>query len=240
LTCLTAPVLALGLTVVLFFFSVRTPAQPPAAPGQRQGTDSTARSADDVIARFRREWSAEKDHMRPLADRGWKTRTAALQGLVQLGPKAVTPLVRALDDGDDEMRVFAAQVLGFVGDARVALRLERTLAEDKVPAARLYAADSLGMIGGLQPKPLFERIEAEDPNKDVRTHMRFALERKGEALPEKVRENLGGFDLQRLDTAEVGMPAPDFTLTDALGQSYRLSDFRGKKAVVLLFIYGDT
>jgi HEAT repeat protein len=232
--------MALGLSVVLFLFSDPAPAQPPAGLSQRQGTDSTAPSADEVIARFRQEWKAEKGHMRPLDDRGWKARMTALKGLVRLGPEAVAPLVRALDDEDAELRVFAAHALGFVGDARAAKRLERTLAEDQAPAARLHAADSLGMIGGLPPKPLFERIEAQNSSKDVRAHMRFALERKGEALPEKMRENLRDYDLTRLDTAEVGKTAPDFTLTDALGQSYRLSDFRGKKAVVLLFIYGDT
>jgi HEAT repeat protein len=175
------------LSVILFLCSGRAPAQPPTDPRQRRGTDSNATSADLVIARFRREWSAEKGHMRPLDDRGWKARVTALQALVRLGPEAVAPLVRALDDADDELRVFAAQALCFVGDARVAERLERTLAEDKNPAARLHAADSLGMIGGLRPNPLFERIEAEDPNKDVRAHMRFALERKGGALQGKVR-----------------------------------------------------
>jgi HEAT repeat protein len=164
----------------------------------------------------------------------------AMKELAGLGAAAVPTLVRALDDADAEIRVFAAQALGLLGDARAAKRLERTLAEDKVPAARLYAADSLGMLGGLRPQPLFERIEAEDPNKDVRAHMRFALERKGEAVPETVRDKLRGFNLARLDTATVGTTAPDITLTDALGQSYRLSDFRGKKTVLLLFIYGDT
>jgi HEAT repeat protein len=178
--------------------------------------------------------------MRPQDDGGWKARMRAMKDLAGLGAAPVPTLVRCLDDADTEIRVFAAQALGFLGDARAAKRLERTLAEDQVPTARLYAADSLGMIGGLRPKPLFERIEAEDPNKDVRAHMRFALERKGEALPETVHADLRGFDLTRLDTAEIGRTAPDFTLTDALGQSYRLSDFRGKKAVVLIFIYGDT
>lgn len=235
------PRAAAGLSIVLLFlFSGVAPAQQSAASGRRGGGDGTASSANDIIARFRRDWSNEKGHMRPLGDRGWKARVTALQGLVRLGPEAVAPLVGALDDGDDELRVFAAQGLGFVGEAGVVGRLERTLAEDKAPAARLYAADSLGMFGGLRPKPLFERIQADDPNKDVQAHMRFALERKGDALPVKVREELGGYDLSRLDTAEVGKAAPDFTLTDPLGRRYRLSDFRGKKVVVLLFIYGDT
>jgi len=33
----------------------------------------------------------------------------------------------------------------------------------------------------------------------------------------------------------VGQPAPDFTLNDQNGHSVRLSDFRGKKSVVLAF-----
>jgi len=34
---------------------------------------------------------------------------------------------------------------------------------------------------------------------------------------------------------KVGDPAPDFALTDTEGQTVRLSDFRGKKTVVLAF-----
>jgi len=33
----------------------------------------------------------------------------------------------------------------------------------------------------------------------------------------------------------VGQPAPDFTLNDQNGHPVRLSDFRGKKSVVLAF-----
>jgi peroxiredoxin Q/BCP len=34
---------------------------------------------------------------------------------------------------------------------------------------------------------------------------------------------------------KVGQPAPDFTLTDTSGNKIKLSDFRGKKNVVLAF-----
>ncbi|MDE2505816.1 MAG: HEAT repeat domain-containing protein, partial [Planctomycetota bacterium] len=220
---LSPGLLALGFLSVL---SDRSAAQ----SGVGNGAQRAATCANELVARFRREWKAEKGHMRPADDLGWKARMQAIRDLAGLGAAAPV-LVRALDDDDAEVRVFAAQALGFVGGPPATVRLERTLGEDKVAAARLYAADALGMIGGLRPKPLFERIEAGDSNKDVRAHMRFALERKGEALPEQVRADLRDFDLARLDTAEVGKPAPDFTRTDALGERYRLSDFRVKKAV---------
>ena len=36
-------------------------------------------------------------------------------------------------------------------------------------------------------------------------------------------------------TLKVGDTAPDFTLTDATGKEVKLSDFRGKKNIVLAF-----
>lgn len=39
---------------------------------------------------------------------------------------------------------------------------------------------------------------------------------------------------------EINMPAPDFSLPDYGGQTVRLSDFRGKAAVVLVFNRGFT
>jgi cytochrome oxidase Cu insertion factor (SCO1/SenC/PrrC family) len=41
-----------------------------------------------------------------------------------------------------------------------------------------------------------------------------------------------------LDRIKVGQPAPDFTLPDINGKQVSLSDFRGKKNVVLVFYRG--
>lgn len=38
-----------------------------------------------------------------------------------------------------------------------------------------------------------------------------------------------------MTTVEVGQPAPDFELKDQTGQPVRLSDYQGKKAVVVVF-----
>jgi len=195
---------------------------------------------DEVIASFRRTWQVSPGYMRSLEDPGWKARMVALSKLARLDRQAVPALAQLLEDEDAEVRVFASQALGFLGDRSVLGGLERVLAEDSEAAARLYAADALGMIGGMRPKNLYTRAERQDPNTDVRAHVRFALERKGKALSPKVREELAAFDPARLDTARTGKPAPAFALRDALGKTYRLQDFRGKQALVLVFIYGDT
>jgi hypothetical protein len=58
--------------------------------------------------------------------------------------------------------------------------------------------------------------------------------------PAAVRKAIADYDLTEMDTARVGKPAPDFTLPDAGGESYRLSRFRGQKVVVLTFVVADT
>jgi cytochrome oxidase Cu insertion factor (SCO1/SenC/PrrC family) len=47
-----------------------------------------------------------------------------------------------------------------------------------------------------------------------------------------------GLVATELDRIKVGQPAPDFTLEDADGKAITLSDFRGKKSVVLAFYRG--
>jgi cytochrome oxidase Cu insertion factor (SCO1/SenC/PrrC family) len=54
-------------------------------------------------------------------------------------------------------------------------------------------------------------------------------------LGPKEGTDLGPTDLQRI---KAGQPAPDFTLEDMEDKSLTLSDFRGKKTVVLVFYRG--
>lgn len=48
----------------------------------------------------------------------------------------------------------------------------------------------------------------------------------------------GGLTPFGLDRVKVGDQAPDFTLEDMAGKKVSLSDFRGKKNVVLVFYRG--
>ena len=54
-----------------------------------------------------------------------------------------------------------------------------------------------------------------------------------------VRDAWANYDLSQMDLAKEGKQAPDFALTDAGGESYRLSECRGKKTIVVTFIIQD-
>lgn len=200
-----------------------------------------SQQTSDVLADFQRAWKplTGREYMRPLDDAGWKARLVALQKLAHAGEKAVPVLTDALKKGDDESRVFAAQALALLPDTHAKAALAQAL-KDKQPAARLYALDALSMFGKLPDKEPYQTLRQKDANRDVRSHATFAIERDDKPQPEAIRQTLRDYDLKKMATAKLGEKAPDFKLTTATAKEVRLSDFRGKKPVVLVFVYGDT
>lgn len=55
------------------------------------------------------------------------------------------------------------------------------------------------------------------------------------ALAQTAAQNLPATDLERI---KAGIEAPDFTLEDQDGKPVKLSQYRGKKSVVLVFYRG--
>jgi hypothetical protein len=133
----------------------------------------------------------------------------------------------------------AAQALVLFAEPSARPALERALADPK-SGVRLYAIQALSMFGRLPRNERHERILRHDPSDlGVRPMMAAALNRDDRPDPAQLRKLLADYDLGKLDSARVGEMAPDFTLRDFSGKTYRLSDFRGKKTVVLRFILFD-
>jgi hypothetical protein len=202
-------------------------AAPLAADDKAAATAAAEKAARSALATF------EEGHG------DWKARMAALVGLAKVGPPAAPVLVEALKGGQPATREFAAQALVLFADANTRPALERALADPK-PGVRVYAIQALRMFGPLPRTKENERILKSDPSDDgVQPMMAAALERADRPNPAGLRKALADYDLSKMDSARVGELAPDFTLTDVTGKPYRLSQFRGKKAVVLRFILYD-
>ena len=183
--------------------------------------------------------SLKKKYMRTIDDVGWHRRVLGMRELVRGGEGSVRALVETLRDGDAGMRVFAAQTLGFLGPVAPRAELVAALGDEET-AVRLYAVDALGMSGAKGLTELLTPMKAGEPDRDVKKHIDYALLRGGVTVDAEVAETLLAWDPRMIDSAVVGEMAPDFQLTALTGETFRLSDFRGKQAVVLVFVYGDT
>jgi hypothetical protein len=189
-------------------------------------------------------WGAEGSarYLRPLAEENWRKRFGSLQRLVQLGEPAVAPLVESLRHDSVEVRIFAAQALGYLypHSASSSKALLDSLETDSSAAVRLYAADSLGMLGlGEELAEELSRIRTSEKNGDVKKHLGYVLMRKASPIDTAVIDTLKDWKLPA-GTGDVGQLAPDFQLDALNGESVKLSSFRGKSPVVLIFLYGDT
>ena len=206
-------------------------------------------SLEGALRSFSEQW-AEDDwvpkngvrtrFMRPLDEQGWKARMRAFQAIVRHGPAAVEPVRRLLREGDAPQRALAAQALGFLPAQAAREDLMRAAANDEQAVVRLYAIDSLGMLGTDGVAIDWKSLAEGQKNRDVKRHLVYAAEREGKPLAREVIDTLADWDAGQMDAAKVGELAPDFELNTVSGEKVRLSDFRGKKAVVLVFVYGDT
>ena len=189
-------------------------------------TSAPEKAARDALAGFEK------------GNEDWRARMEALVRLAQIGSAAAPVLLEALQDSKPATREFAAQALVLLAESTVQPALERALV-DPTPGVRLYAIQALSMLGPLPRNKENERILTTDPTiYGVRPMMAAALERTDRPNLAEMRKALAEYDLRNLDSARLGQIAPDFTLTDHNGKTYRLSQFRGK-TVVLRFILFD-
>jgi hypothetical protein len=66
-------------------------------------------------------------------------------------------------------------------------------------------------------------------------YVKFALTRGNPPPAEAKRRAVTQYDVARIGSARMGLPAPDFCLADTSGTLYRVSQFRGRKTVIMEF-----
>lgn len=183
----------------------------------------------------------DQDGVADLANEAWRIRLLAIRDLARLGGTATPALLDSLEDGNSHVRHVAAFALGLwkadgAEDALIAL-----LGGDEDPVVRSQAVISLAQIKCLKALPVLEQHAQNDPSRDVKHQCDLAIHRiKNYQGPEiDLADAYAGLDETKFEQVRVGKQAPDFALTDVDGKSWKLSDFRGKKDVVLIWIFAD-
>lgn len=219
-----------------------------ASPAFAQQT-SAASTPTELLTTFQSGWNEttwspksrkKGGYMRPLNDAGWKIRFRIMQGLIAHGPKAVPALAEALQSDDTPTRILAAQTLGYLAPHVPVDNMKMAFGSESSASVRLYAADALGMRGDISLSDFLAGQLKLEKSGDVKRHLSYAIERGSHRVEPAIVELLKNWDAALMDSARVGKPAPGFELKTVAGKSVRLSEFRGKQPVVLIFIYGDT
>ncbi len=176
-----------------------------------------------------------------LDDTDWKVRTLAVRDLVKAGNVAAPALIEALGDSNAHVRYLAVMALGIQRAEAAVPALEMALRQDKDSTVRSQAAIALGQIAKPSSLAAVQAAQKDDKDRDVQHQAEiaaYAIEHAKPATPELAKA-FAALDEATFGQAKVGEAAPDFTLPDTDGKTWKLSDFRGKKHVVLVWIFAD-
>ena len=203
-----------------------------------------SRPVQQVLSRMREhdfEGNSGYDGVGDLADEAWLVRTLAIRDLVRLGPRAVPAVVSGLSDKNRHVRHVCVAALGILGARGAGEELLQLLTGDPDPIVRAQVAEALGQIGYKQATAALEGVMKEDTSKHVRHRAKLALGRIKEGKKERqgLISTWASLDEKTFRQLEVGKPAPEFTLKDTSGRKWRLSTFKGKKTVMLVWIFAD-
>jgi len=174
-------------------------------------------------------------------DDDWKVRLLAVRDLVRVEQEDVGGIVKGLTHRDKHVRYLCAMALGIRSENAAVAALEKVAREDASALVRSQAVIALGQIESADSVELLRHRREQDPSRDVRHQCELAIDQitKRMGASEAQLTAFRSLDESSFESVELGEPAPDFTLRDTSGKEWRLSDFRGKQPVVLIWIFAD-
>ncbi len=188
-----------------------------------------------------RDKTLKQNGIADLTDTDWKVRLLAVRDLVRLELNNINEIAESLTHNDKHARQVCAMSLGILRAQTAIEHLEAVVRDDTSAMVRSQAVTALGQIESKDSLPLLRKHLKEDPSRDVRHQCELAIDQiqkhKG-----TTKEQLAAFralDESRFESVKIGKAAPDFDLQDTENKVWKLSDFREKKWVVLIWVFAD-
>lgn len=174
-------------------------------------------------------------------DADWRVRLLAVRDLVRLGVEEAGTIAEGLSHPNKHVRQASAMALGLLRAESVRPRLEELARKDTIAMVRSQAVIALGQMEATASLPLLRELWREDESGDVRHQSYLAIgqiEKRMGTTPAHLT-TFQGLDEATFESVRVGEFAPDFELEDTEGNFWKLSDFRGKQWVALIWVFAD-
>ncbi len=169
--------------------------------------------------------------------KGWQDRVALEYDIINKAD--LESLRAALDDENPFVRAMAARALGILEDKDSADALAELVESDPEYLVRIRAVESLSL---LKMKPEVIELAKKDPDAGVSwTVALLAGQLESETnYAAQIREAYAkGISRDEMGSAQVGLPAPDFSATTSDGKPFKLSDVLGQEPIAIYFAAFD-
>jgi alkyl hydroperoxide reductase subunit AhpC len=230
-----------ALILVCFTVSIPVVAQHPSDQVERILESVATHEFHPIREGFTFDRDLNTHGVARLEDQDWRVRVLAVRNPVRLGLPAMRGLLQGTENTNAHVRQVAAMTMGIIRATNAAPTLEKLLRQDLDEVVRSQAAVSLGQIGLRRSLAAVQTAQKNDASRDVQHQAELAaysIEHGKSATPDLMRA-WAGLDEDRFGRLQVGQLAPDFELSDTEGRRWRLADFRGKQAVVLIWVFAD-
>jgi peroxiredoxin len=171
----------------------------------------------------------------------WQVRLLAVRDLVRAGIDSADEIIVGLSDRDEHVRQLCAMALGILKAHAGTDGLEQIVRVDENAMVRSQAVTALGQIESKGSLKLLRDRLINDPSRDVRHQCELAIDQieKQMGTTEKQLSAFLSLDTTNFESVREGAKAADFILEDTEGKEWKLSDFKDREWVVLIWVFAD-
>ena len=176
-----------------------------------------------------------------LDDKDWQVRLLGVRDLVRAGTNSVDEIVAGLKNSDEHVRQVCAMALGILKSEKGIEGLEELALEDTLAVVRSQAIISLGQIESTRSLKHIKKVLEEDPSRDVMHQCELAIDQieKQMGVGKELLDAFLSLDETTFESVRAGEEASNFELQDTEGKIWKLTDFKNKKWVVLIWVFAD-
>ncbi len=183
----------------------------------------------------------KKSGIADLDDTDWKVRSLALRDFIRAGDDGIPQLIEALEHNSPHIRYLAAAALGIQASRAAIPALQKLLESATESTVRSQAVISLGQIASPKALPALKKALASDKSRDVTHQCELSIHQieSGQKATPDLAAAYTSLEESTFKTVKIGQTAPDFSLPDTNDKQWKLSNYKGKKTVLLIWVFAD-